>query len=199
MVGILALSFLVFHQISDRMQKMTIDPTFERADELQLESARGMYESAGPEALQDYLATLNRIFRGSHFLLDASGVDLVTGENRSSLLPPPPATKSRTGTHGDWHITHRSRGRAVLVRCHQPAGTAAPADVSSLLFPRDWRNRPAVLAGGGGGGLAHPADCLHHRTLRARRSIGARTQRRERTRSGNWGARSIRWRRGWSG
>jgi hypothetical protein len=46
MVGILTLSFLVFHQISDRMQKMTIDPTFERADELQLESARGMYESA---------------------------------------------------------------------------------------------------------------------------------------------------------
>ena len=108
MVSILALSFLVFHQISDRMQKITIDPTFERADELQLESARGMYESAGPDALRDYLATLNRIFHGSHFLLDANGVDLVTRENRSSLLPPPPATKSRAGTHGDWHITRRS-------------------------------------------------------------------------------------------
>jgi signal transduction histidine kinase len=108
MVSILSLSFLVFHQISDRMQKMTIDPTFERADELELESARGMYESAGPDALRDYLATLNRIFRGSHFLLDANGVDLVTRENRSSLLPPPPATKSRAGTHGDWHITRRS-------------------------------------------------------------------------------------------
>jgi signal transduction histidine kinase len=108
MVSILALSFLVFNQISDRMQKMTIDPTFERADELQLESARGMYEDAGPDALRDYLATLNRIFRGSHFLLDANGVDLVTRENRSSLLPPPPATKSRAGTHGDWHITRRS-------------------------------------------------------------------------------------------
>jgi signal transduction histidine kinase len=108
MVGILTLSYLVFHQISDRMQKMTIDPTFERADELQLESARGMYESAGPDALRDYLATLNRIFRGSHFLLDANGVDLVTRENRSSLLPPPPATKSRAGTDGDWHITRRS-------------------------------------------------------------------------------------------
>jgi signal transduction histidine kinase len=108
MVSILALSFLVFHQISDRMQKMTIDPTFERADELELESARGIYEDAGPDALRDYLATLNRIFHGSHFLLDAKGVDLVTRENRSSLLPPPPATKSRAGTHGDWHITRRS-------------------------------------------------------------------------------------------
>jgi signal transduction histidine kinase len=109
MVSILALSFLVFHQISDRMQKITIDPTFERADELQLESARGVYESAGPDALRDYLANLNRIFHGSHFLLNANGVDLVTGENRSALLPSPPATKSRAGTHGDWHITRRSQ------------------------------------------------------------------------------------------
>jgi signal transduction histidine kinase len=108
MVGILTLSFLVFHEISNRMQKMTIDPTFESADELELESARGMYEDAGPDALRDYLATLNRIFRGSHFLLDANGVDLVTHENRSNLLPPAPATKSRVGTHGDWHVTRRS-------------------------------------------------------------------------------------------
>jgi signal transduction histidine kinase len=108
MISILTLSFLVFNQISDRMQKMTIDPTFERADELELESARGIYEDAGPDALRDYLATLNRIFHGSHFLLDGNGVDLVTRENRSSLLPPSPATKSRAGTHGDWHITRRS-------------------------------------------------------------------------------------------
>ncbi len=108
-VTILSISFLVFHQISDRMQRETIDPTFERADELQLENARGVYESQGPEALKAYLATLDRIFHGSHFLLDARGVDMVSGENRSSLLPPPPSTKSRTGTHGDWHITHRSQ------------------------------------------------------------------------------------------
>src|SRR6266567_4051590 len=108
-VGILALSFLVFHEISDRMQKETIDPTFERADELELESARGVYESQGPEAVRDYLKTLDRIFHGSHFLLDARGIDLISGQDRSSLLPPPPATKSRTGTHRDLHITHRSQ------------------------------------------------------------------------------------------
>lgn len=107
-VGILAVSFLVFHQISDRMQKATIDPTFDRADELELESARGVYESEGPEALRDYLETLDRIFRGSHFLLDVNGVDVITHQDRSALLPPPPATKSRSGTHGNWHITHRS-------------------------------------------------------------------------------------------
>ena len=31
-VTTLALSFVVFHLIADRMQKETIDPTFERAD-----------------------------------------------------------------------------------------------------------------------------------------------------------------------
>jgi signal transduction histidine kinase len=107
-VSTLALSFLIFDQIADRMQKETIDPTFERADELELESARGVYESEGPEALRDYLQTLDRIFHGSHFLLDVRGVDVITHQNRSALLPPPPANKSRTGTDGDWHITHRS-------------------------------------------------------------------------------------------
>ena len=108
-VSILALSFLVFHQISDRMQRQTIDPTFERADELELESARGVYESQGPDALRDYLKTLDRIFHGSHFLLDARGIDVITGQDRSDQLPPPPATMSRTGTHGNWHIAHRSQ------------------------------------------------------------------------------------------
>jgi signal transduction histidine kinase len=108
MAGILALSFVVFHEISSRMQKQTIDPTFERADELQLESAREVYESQGPEALRDYLKALDRIFHGSHFLLDARGIDLISNQDRSILLPPPPATKSRAGTHGDSHITHRS-------------------------------------------------------------------------------------------
>ena len=109
MVSILALSFLVFHQISDRMQKIKIDPTFDRADELELESARGVFESGGKSALKDYMATLDRIFRGSHFLLDAGGIDVLSGDNRSGMLPPPPATKSRSGTNGDWHITHRSQ------------------------------------------------------------------------------------------
>lgn len=107
-VSTLALSFVVFHLIADRMQKETIDPTFERADELQLESARNVYESEGPDALREYLKTLDRIFHGSHFLLDVHGVDVITHQNRSGLLPPPPANKSRSRSQGEWHITHRS-------------------------------------------------------------------------------------------
>jgi signal transduction histidine kinase len=125
MVGILALSFLVFHQISDRMQKVNIDPIFDRADELQLEAERSVLSGGGPKALQDYLTNLNRIFEGSHYLLDAKGIDQVTGENRSALLPPPPAIKSRLRAQGRSIITHRSQdGRfwfvalSVLPRPH---------------------------------------------------------------------------------
>ena len=108
-VSILALSFLVFHEISDRMERQTIYPVFDRADELELESARGVYESQGPDALRDYLKTLDSIFHGSHFLLDSRGIDVISGQDRSGLLPPPPAIKSRQGTQGKGHVTHRSQ------------------------------------------------------------------------------------------
>ena len=109
MVSILALSFLVFHAISDRMQTMNIDPVFDRADELQLEGARGALGNGGKAGLQDYLANLDHIFGGSHYLLDAKGIDLESGGDRSSLLPPPPATKSRIREHGFSIITHRAQ------------------------------------------------------------------------------------------
>ncbi|HEY1987744.1 MAG TPA: ATP-binding protein [Terracidiphilus sp.] len=109
MIGILVLSFLVFHAISDRMQSMTIDPTFDRMDELQLESARGVFENGGKKALKDYMSTLNRVFRGEHYLLDGHGIDMVSGDNRIEMLPPPPQTKSRIRAQGHWIISHRSQ------------------------------------------------------------------------------------------
>jgi signal transduction histidine kinase len=109
LVSILALSFLVFHAISDRMQRLTIDPVFDRADELQLESERSVLTSNGPAALKAYLANLNHLFGGSHYLLDAQGIDVLTGESHSVLLPRPPAIKSRLQAHGLNIITHRSQ------------------------------------------------------------------------------------------
>ncbi len=108
MIGILALSFLVFRAISDRMQRLSIDPIFDRADELQLESERNQFVNHGPEALLQYEANLNHLFGGSHFLLDAQGRNVLNGEDHSTLLPPPPAVKSRVQTHGLNIITHRS-------------------------------------------------------------------------------------------
>ena len=109
MVVILALSFLAFQAISDRVTRMRIDPTFDRMDEVQLESARSAYEHRGKEGLSDYMAMLDRIFSGTHYLLDARGIDLVTGADRHWLLPPAPAVKSRTrDNNGHWMISHRS-------------------------------------------------------------------------------------------
>lgn len=109
MVGILSLSFLAFKAISDRMQNIHINPVFDRSDELQLESARDALQSGGLKALTTYMARLDRVFGGDHYLLDSHGIDLLSGENRSALLPPAPADKSRIQAHGHWVITHRAQ------------------------------------------------------------------------------------------
>jgi signal transduction histidine kinase len=108
MVSILSLSFLAFHLIADHVQRIEIDPTFDKFDELQLESARTALEHRGHAGLNDYLASLDRMFGGSHYLLDPHGMDLVTGANRSWMLPPPPADQLRVRAHGRWNLAHRS-------------------------------------------------------------------------------------------
>lgn len=105
---VLGISFLFFQAISNRIQRNSVDPTFDRFDELQLQSARDAYQNGGKPALNDYIYRLDHTFTGKHYLLDGSGADLLTGENRSALLPPPPATRSRIRTGGHWIIAHRS-------------------------------------------------------------------------------------------
>lgn len=109
MVLVLSLSFLVFRAIGARMQKMNIDPILDRADEVQLQDERGALQRDGAAALRDYTANLNHIFGGSHYLLDAQGIDQVTGENRASLLPPAGVTMARRQTGGKNIITRRSQ------------------------------------------------------------------------------------------
>jgi len=109
MVGILAMSFVAFRAISEQMQTQKIDPVYDRFDEMQLESARNTLQGSGAAALASYLDKLDRIFGGSHYLLDATGKDVVSGVDRSAMLPAAPAIKSRTGIHNHWEITHRSQ------------------------------------------------------------------------------------------
>ena len=91
------------------MQTQKIDPVYDRFDEMQLESARNILQSSGEPALKNYLDSLNSLFGGSHYLLNANGTDLVTGESRVEMLPAPPAVKSRTERHRHWEITHRAQ------------------------------------------------------------------------------------------
>lgn len=108
MVITLSLSFLVFQLIAAHVQRIQIDPTFDKFDELQLESARYEFQTGGAPALTAYLGSLNRIFGGSHYLLNASGIDVLTGKNRASLLPAPPATSWRIRSHGRWLVAHEA-------------------------------------------------------------------------------------------
>lgn len=108
MVGILSVSFVVFRAISQKVQTERIDPVYDRFDELQLESARAILQRWGHDSLAQYMRRLDVLFGGSHYLLDGSGKDLVSGVDRSEMLPKPPAVKSRGAWHGHWEITHRS-------------------------------------------------------------------------------------------
>src|SRR3984885_1845541 len=108
MVGTLSLSFLVFRQISVRLQRKHFDPVYDRLDELQLETATRILHNDGPKALANYLTGLDRLSGARHYLLDAHGIDLVNGESRADLLPPPPSTKWRIRTGGHSVASQRS-------------------------------------------------------------------------------------------
>jgi signal transduction histidine kinase len=53
---------------------------------MQMEEGRLAYETGGSEALRAFLTRVNRIFPNQRFFTDASGRDLVTGEDHSDLI-----------------------------------------------------------------------------------------------------------------
>ncbi len=108
MVVILSASFVAFNSVSSRMQTKLLNPLFARFDELQLRSAQDAYEESGRAALHEYLKRLDATFGGGHYLLNSSGVDLFSGEDRRYLLPPGSTSEWRTNVHGSWIIAHRS-------------------------------------------------------------------------------------------
>ncbi|MGB6687644.1 MAG: ATP-binding protein [Terracidiphilus sp.] len=108
MAATLTLSFLAFNTISQRMQEIHFNPLFDRLDELQLETARGLFESSNRKGLRDYLDHLDRMFGGSHYLLGANGIDVLTGQSRAALLPPAPEVVERLHTRGRWILAHKS-------------------------------------------------------------------------------------------
>ncbi len=59
-----------------------------RSIDWQMDQAVRAYESGGPAKLAEHMTHLERFFRGGHYLLDGrSNRDLLTGEDRSALLP----------------------------------------------------------------------------------------------------------------
>ncbi len=60
---------------------------FEGSMKLQLQQAQRVYESGGPGRLAEYLEETDAALTGKRFLTDSGGRDLVSGVDRSSLLP----------------------------------------------------------------------------------------------------------------
>lgn len=116
MIATLSLSLLAFLAISERIEKQYIYPVFEAMDELELESARSAWNEGGAAAVSSYMTRLNRLFGSLHYILDANGVDVISGEHRAELLPPTPASTSRGRVNGLYVVTHKSAdGRFWLV------------------------------------------------------------------------------------
>jgi signal transduction histidine kinase len=61
----------------------------QRFQAAQIEEAVRVYEREGSAAVSTYLGQLNRLIGATHYLVDAGGRDVVTGENRSALLDAP--------------------------------------------------------------------------------------------------------------
>lgn len=59
---------------------------FSRSLALQVSEARHAYEAGGKTGLQEYFSRLNAFFPGQHALVNAAGIDLVTGKDRSAEL-----------------------------------------------------------------------------------------------------------------
>src|ERR1035438_4836587 len=86
LTGTLSLSLVVFLFISGQIERNTFYRTFERTDELQLEEARQALDGSGPAAVSAYMQRANRVFGGSHYLLNSAGVDVVFGQDLSHLI-----------------------------------------------------------------------------------------------------------------
>jgi two-component system sensor histidine kinase CpxA len=75
-----------------------------------LEEARSAYEAGGPDRLSKYLRRLNSYTSTTHYLVDESASDLVTGEDRSGLVA------RRTGRQLRPWPFQKAQAQAIRVR-----------------------------------------------------------------------------------
>src|ERR1700679_3253433 len=108
LTGTLSLSLVAFLAISRQIERNTFYETFERTDELQLEEARKAWDGGGPAAVSAFMQLANRVFGGSHYLLNAAGVDVVSGQDLSNLIPGAGAVEGRQRRAGKLVISRRT-------------------------------------------------------------------------------------------
>jgi signal transduction histidine kinase len=108
MVVILALSVVVFLAITKSMEDSYFNPVFDGMDEVSVQEATEMLQTMGPNAVTTYMHRLDSVFGGVHYLLNADGNDVVTGQSHAEFLPQAPLTKFRGEKDGRHTIAHRS-------------------------------------------------------------------------------------------
>lgn len=108
LLGALSLSLLAFTLISDHIEERYINPVFEVMDQLELESAQSAWDKQGSAGVAAYMKHLNQLFGPSHYFLNSSGTDVVTGKSQAAFLPNFHAGLSRGFINGRFVVTHRS-------------------------------------------------------------------------------------------
>ena len=94
LVAFLGVTRVVSFQASHRTGQ------FGQIQSMELEEAREAYEAGGPAKLQVFIDRLHRYVPGGHYLVDAKGRDVLSGQDRSALLAAAElegATPRRTG------------------------------------------------------------------------------------------------------
>jgi signal transduction histidine kinase len=119
-------AFVGFNVIESRFDDAMRHAPMVRAFRFQAREAREAYESGGAKVLRWDLDRIQGIFQAEAFLTDANGRDLITGEDRSSLIRPGPWTwlrrtrsviARRTADGRYWFILsipEASAGRSIL-------------------------------------------------------------------------------------
>ncbi len=79
LIGFVITSEILSTQLSGRYSNLA------RMQAMFLDDARRAYEDGGPARLDGFLLRLNAYSDSTHFLTDARGIDLVSGEDRSGL------------------------------------------------------------------------------------------------------------------
>lgn len=108
MVATSSLALLAFTMITDRIQRVYIDPVFQAMDGLQLDGTEDALRAAGSAGAARYLARLDAAFGTKHYFLDGDGIDIVSRHDMRGWLPHAPATASRGFVGAHFVVAHRS-------------------------------------------------------------------------------------------
>ena len=106
--GVLALSLFAFVRITLSVPFHAAGKEmFEGWSAMEISDASQAYKTGGRAALGAYLGRLNKYLHGSHYLTDANGKDLLTGEDRSGLM---------AEVHSEWGTPHHHGSGLVIAR-----------------------------------------------------------------------------------